>query len=153
MDGAPDVTENNSLGVKPDDASKTASILQSAHFPMAVELYHRESAADALSSVLDCAGASKARDAVDTRVINQVKGNMEGKIIDSQNEVGGWPELNTTTPPLDSDADGIPDEWEDAYGLNKLDRNDGAKSTSLDVAHIRSNLEIYCYDIVKDLYR
>ncbi|MCR5297740.1 MAG: pectate lyase [Paludibacteraceae bacterium] len=152
MDGASDVTADNSIGVKPDDDSKKASILQSAHFPMAVELYHRESAADALSSVLAYAGASKARDAVDTRVINQVMGNEEGKIIDSQNDVGGWPELNTTTPPLDSDSDGIPDEWEDAYGLNKNDRTDGAKRT-LDVAHLRSNLEIYCYDIVKDLYR
>ncbi|MBP5307244.1 MAG: pectate lyase [Paludibacteraceae bacterium] len=152
LDGSSDVTADNSLGVIPDDVSKKAAILQSAHFPMAVELSHRESASDALTSVLACAGASKVRDAVDTRVVKQVRGELVGKIIDSQSDVGGWPELASTAAPLDSDFDGIPDVWEDAYSLNKNDATD-ARKTTLDVAHVRTNLEIYLYDLVKDLYR
>jgi hypothetical protein len=51
-----------------------------------------------------------------------------GKIIDSQKEVGGWPELKSTKPPLDSDHDGMPDDWETKHGLNPRDPADGARA-------------------------
>ena len=44
-------------------------------------------------AALASAGASAPRDAVDTRVIASVR-NRGGKIIDSQEEVGGWPDLS-----------------------------------------------------------
>ncbi len=96
-----------------------------------------ESAQDAYKKVLQWAGASYKRDAVDSRICNEVKnGNytytgskLGGKgIIDSPSDVGGWPKLNSTTPPTDSDKDGIPDNWEDKKGLNKNDASDGAKA-------------------------
>jgi hypothetical protein len=80
--------------------------------------------------VLDHAGASLRRDAVDLRVISQVH-NSTGDLIDSQTDVGGWPVLATGTSPADRDGDGLPDGWERAYGLNpvvrseKLRRSDG----------------------------
>ncbi len=43
-------------------------------------------------SVLQSAGASWARDSVDMRIVADVK-NHTGRIIDSQSEVGGWPDL------------------------------------------------------------
>ena len=33
-------------------------------------------------------------------------------MIDSQDDVGGWPNLESTPAPKDSDHDGMPDAWE-----------------------------------------
>lgn len=68
--------------------------------------------------VLAHAGASiPQRDPVDTRV---VKGVLDGtaKIIDSQSEVGGWPEYVSAEPPADRDRDGMPDAWEVQHALD-----------------------------------
>jgi hypothetical protein len=73
------------------------------------------------SWALDRVGARPAdRDAVDTRVISQLR-LRQGQIIDSQTEVGGWPELPVVTrtltlpasPNADDDADGYTnlEEW------------------------------------------
>ncbi len=51
-----------------------------------------QSAALGCKAVLAHAGASKPRDVVDHRVVADVK-NLSGRIIDSQQEVGGWPDL------------------------------------------------------------
>jgi hypothetical protein len=77
----------------------------------------------ATGHVLSEAGANKpARDSVDTRVVNDVRnaiyGNPSGNIIDSQEDVGGWPTLNSTTPPTDSNNDGVPDYFAISLGFN-----------------------------------
>lgn len=64
------------------------------------------------------------RDAVDARVVEGVR-RREGRIIDSQANVGGWPELARGTPWIDADGDGMPDEWERARGLAPEDATDG----------------------------
>ncbi|WP_207431592.1 FlgD immunoglobulin-like domain containing protein [Sabulibacter ruber] len=85
------------------------------------------SAEEAYELVLNKAGASLKRDAVDTRIINTVRtktfttagsnGSTNG-IIDSQNDVGGWPTLASLPAPEDTDKDGMPNVWETAKGLN-----------------------------------
>jgi hypothetical protein len=45
-------------------------------------------------------------------------------IIDSQMEVGGWPTLNSFVPLIDSDHDGMPDDWEQSHGLNPANAAD-----------------------------
>lgn len=76
------------------------------------------SAEQALEDVLAGAGAIlPARDSVDARVVKQVR-ERGGRIIDSQKQVGGWPEYKAGTAPPDTDSDGMPDEWEKAHGLN-----------------------------------
>lgn len=82
-----------------------------------------ESAADALESVLARSGASLRRDAVDKRVVEDVR-KLSGRLIDSQREIGGWPPLRSTAPPADRDRDGMPDDWEKAHGLNPDDPAD-----------------------------
>jgi hypothetical protein len=65
---------------------------------------------------------------VDIRIVNSVK-NGTGRIINDEDEVGGWPELKSTEPPKDSDKDGMPDTWEKRYGFdfnNPADRNGDA---------------------------
>lgn len=77
-----------------------------------------QTADGAYQSVLAYGGArSWNRDAVDTRIRNDVL-NETGGIIDSQNQVGGWPTLTNGTPPTDTDQDGMPDSWESPRGLN-----------------------------------
>lgn len=69
-------------------------------------------------AVLDDVGASfPFRDAVDRRLIDDVI-NGTGKSVNHPDEVGGWPELSSATPPPDSDDDGMPDEWEKANGFD-----------------------------------
>jgi hypothetical protein len=78
----------------------------------------------AYARVLSNAGSSLARDSVDRRVVDSVKARR-GHLIDSQRDVGGWPQLARGTPWRDSDGDGMPDDWERAHRLNPRDGRDG----------------------------
>ena len=51
---------------------------------------------------------------------------LSGRIISSEAEVGGWPDLPGGEPRPDSDGDGMPDAWEEANGLDSSDPSDGA---------------------------
>jgi hypothetical protein len=85
-----------------------------------------QSPTDAFARVLQEVGASlPKRDAVDRRIIENVR-NGTGRIIDSEESVGGWPVLTSVSPPEDSDHDGMPDTWERTKGLNPNDETDGA---------------------------
>jgi hypothetical protein len=95
------------------------------------------------TNVLAGVGASHRRDAVDLRVLNQVI-TRTGDLIDSPNDVGGWPQLASGSAPLDRDGDGLPDGWEKAYGLNPAYGPDGARKT----ADGRTWLEHYHEQIV-----
>jgi hypothetical protein len=108
--------------------------------------------------VLAYAGASLKRDAVDIRIVHDVStgtatftsggnGSTNG-LIDTQNAVGGWPELFATQAPLDSDDDGMPDEWEIANGLNPYD---GSDAQLLTVDGKYPNIEVYINSLVKDI--
>jgi len=116
------------------------------------------SATVAFEKVVAYAGASYKRDAVDERYAQEAKdgtatytGSVTGKkgIIDTQNDVGGWPELAKETKPADSDKDGMPDDWETANGLNpKL--ND-SKLYTIDPKGYYTNLEVYMNSLVQDV--
>ena len=76
------------------------------------------SAETAYQDVLKFAGAIyPVRDAVDQRVVEELISGT-GNIIDSQDQVGGWPSYRAGFYPQDMDNDGIPDEWETAHGIN-----------------------------------
>jgi len=101
-----------------------------------------QSAEDAYRDVLARAGCSLPnRDTLDQRIVNDVI-NRTGKIINVQ---GGfptgtayavsqiaWPALANGYAQLDTDHDGMPDNWERARGLNPLSNTDlnGYISTS-----------------------
>jgi pectate lyase len=93
--------------------------------PIAVPTVQTDDAMTAYERVLADAGATfPQRDAVDVRVINHVT-NGTGAIIDDEDQVGGWPQLESATPPADTDHDGMPDNWELAKGFNPNDPADG----------------------------
>ncbi len=60
------------------------------------------------------------RDAVDERIFDQLKSG-KGRIIDSQTQVGGYPEYKSAEPYKSSADDGIADEWKVKHGLNPKD--------------------------------
>lgn len=83
-----------------------------------------ETATEAEARVLAHVGAGRVRDAVDTRIIEGVRART-GRIIDSQTQVGGWPALEAGSPWIDSDGDGMPDDWERTQGLDPAVPADG----------------------------
>jgi hypothetical protein len=120
MDGSDELTRDNWLGAAFDRACRS-----DAPFPMVP--IADDSAETALSRVLQNAGAIlPKRDAADARVVADVR-DSTGKIIASQQEVGGWPRFaSSSAAPADGDNDGIADEWEIRSGLNPKDPADAA---------------------------
>lgn len=113
-------------------------------------------ATEAYQSVLGYVGASLVRDAIDARIVREVKegtytyegsnGSTNG-IIDSQTDVGGYPTYSSTVAPTDSDSDGMPDEWEKNNGLDpSVADNNG---NTLDTGY--TNLEVYINSLVADI--
>jgi pectate lyase len=102
---------------------------------------------EAYAAVLMGGGATlPRRDAVDQRIANDVL-NLTGAIVDSQNDVGGYPTLNSEPAPADTDGDGMPDAWEDAHDLLKNDPSDGP----LDSGDGYTNVEVYLNSIGQPL--
>ena len=66
-------------------------------------------------------------------------------MIDSQEEVGGWPELKSNSPPSDRDGDGMPDQWEADRRLDPEDKSDGNRDRNNDGY---TNLEEYLNGLV-----
>ncbi|HVY89138.1 MAG TPA: thrombospondin type 3 repeat-containing protein, partial [Hyphomonadaceae bacterium] len=106
--------------------------------PVATESWDK-----AYARVMAAAGASLTRDSVDQRILDGVKSRTH-HIINSQDEVGGWPVLKSAPAPLDSDGDGMPDAWEASHGLNPKDAKDGARVGSGGY----TNLEVYLNSLV-----
>ena len=102
-------------------------------------------AEEAYDEVIRFAGANLRRDAVDERIVSDVVHRTFQSYLHSQSEVGGWPELRSAPAPLDSDQDGIPDAWEERYGLEPADPTDGNGDLDGDGY---TNLEQYLADLV-----
>ena len=115
----------------------------------------------AYEKVLQYAGASLSRDSYDALMVDDTrntratytgKGLSRG-FINSQednkptgagDDWSAWPTLNSTAAPVDTDGDGMPDEWETANGLNPNDVSDGNVVNSEGY----TNLEVYLNSIV-----
>jgi len=108
---------------------------------------HTDSAVEALKRVLvDCGATLPKRDSVDTRVIGQIRDGT-GDLINSQREVGGWPKLESAKPPVDTDQDGLPDDWERDHGQNPVDPRDHSRDQD---GNGYTNLEEYLNSLTND---
>ena len=155
MYGYIEVTNDNWKG----STVKTSDVKASARWTEGLTaLTVEQSAEEAYETVLTKAGCSLHRDAVDTRIVNEVRngsytytgsnGSTKG-LIDAPSDVGGYPTLAAGTAPTDTDRDGMPDVWEDEHGLDKSASADG-KLYTLDDNY--TNLEVYLNSLVQDLY-
>lgn len=134
--GNPKVSDDNwAGGVQFDDVESEAEIKAliervRADGPAPAVPITQQSAEEAYELVLANAGATlPKRDPVDTRIIEIVrsgKPTFGNGIIDIPQDVGGWPEYKSTPAHADGDNDGMPDEWEEKFGLNPSDASDGA---------------------------
>jgi hypothetical protein len=115
-----------------------------SEFDLADNRPRTQSATDAYESVLRSSGASLSRDAADTRLVKGIRDRSHRR-IDSQEEVGGWPELRTVAVAVDQDRDGMPDKWELACGLNPGGPADGNGDRDSDGY---TNLEEYLNSLV-----
>jgi hypothetical protein len=124
------------LGIGVDYSLESDSYPKLVHavrltLPLSVVPVQTSTAHEAYESVLQSAGASLVRDAVDTRIVDEVRKGAftygKNGLIDSQSEVGGLPTLKTLPPPVDTDEDGLPDEWEKRNSLNPNNPADGAE--------------------------
>ena len=137
--------DNWNGGVQPNGGEKWFATIKLDE-PWPAMAINQHTAEEAYALVLENAGATlPRRDPIDTRIIDEVRNGYatyEGAsykklktvadpskpvgMIDTQDDVGGWPELKSLPAPADSDHDGMPDEWETANGLNPNDARDGA---------------------------
>jgi len=129
--GYPAVTKENWKGGVQGGYAAQAKV--DVPFPAAWVVTH--TAESAFEQVLADVGANRPkRDTLDARVVWEVRngkalyggvytGSGTG-IIDSQKDVGGWPELKSLPPSVDTDHDGMPDEWETSMGFNPNDPTD-----------------------------
>lgn len=105
----------------------------------------QQTAEEAYQIALEQARASlPQQDAIDRRIIEEVREGtarfaggtyaegrnlidpgMKSGIIDSQSDVGGWPELKSRPAPADGDGDGMPDSWELRFGFDPRNASDG----------------------------
>jgi hypothetical protein len=156
MYGHDALTGDNWSTVHGANASVIAQIKESGAFD--AEKLSLHSAQAAFDAVTAYAGASFARDAIDTRIAKETQdgtatytgsaGKIKG-LIDTQNDVGGWPQYKGEAS-NDSDSDGMPDWFEQQFGLGKSNPAD-ASQTTLDKNGRYTNLEMYLHYIVKDI--
>lgn len=168
-----DITSDNLTGVywhdhktnTPPDNGKLKSSPMSLKGPSSEDIYTTtHSATDAFARICTSAGASLKRDAVDQRACGDAQsgtatykdggnGSKNG-IIDTQSAVGGWPSYGADAAALakvaDTDKDGMPDWFEDQFGLKKADASDGNAKT-LDHKQRYTNLEMYLHYLVRDI--
>jgi hypothetical protein len=133
MEGDKSLTKKNFKGIDLADGGYPRNAIAKNVFLITAAL-PEQNAKDAYADVLKYCGAIfPKRDEVDERVINETKnGTATGMgvfgrkgIIDSPTAVGGWGEYKNATAPVDTDNDGMPDEWEKKNGLNSNDASDG----------------------------
>lgn len=99
MYGSEAVTSDNWEGA----TVKTAAVKATSRWTAGLTALKNEQTAEkAYETVLEKAGCSLSRDAVDTRIVGEVRNGKStykgsngstGGLIDTQSDVGGWPEL------------------------------------------------------------
>lgn len=158
--GFPEISKDNwngGIDFAPDGEATEQTLRVRRPYIVAPVTTH--SAEEAFERVLAHAGCSLVRDAVDRRIVEEIRtgtathgetygGGGKG-IINSQEAVGGWPELKSSEPPTDTDHDGMPDAWEEKMGLNPNDPADGTMDPDGDGY---TNLEDYLNSLVGNVY-
>ncbi len=158
VEGFPEVSEDNwGAGIQGKGVNAQTKAHSKLDEPVPAFPVSVTSAVKAFDQVMLAAGASFHRDAVDVRIIDEVITGKErfGKsfdkgsngIIDSQNDVGGWPELQIKKPLPDSDNDGMPDEWE---RKNNLDPFDAADFNKKSADENYTNIEVYINSLIEN---
>ena len=153
LEGNAEVTADNSKGIYISEANAPFTEISDTPFLMdgiKSRNLTTDTPEEAYTKVLAMAGAVyPRRDALDQRILNEVKSGT-GEFANRHEEVGGLPYTESYIRPesLDTDRDGIPNDWELANGLNPNDPYDSLKFA----ANGYSNLENYANSLVDMSY-
>jgi hypothetical protein len=119
--GYPAVTADNWIGVDPLNGGLPIRYDEPFTVPNPIP---EQSAEDAYLEIIQHVGASfPKRDDADNRAIKNLI-DSTGFILTRQSDAGGFPKLFSTEAPVDSDHDGMPDDYETGIGLNPNDPAD-----------------------------
>ena len=126
VEGYPEVSADNwNGGVQIDNFEEGDIERARVHEPFPGWPIDQHSAQEAYEVVLERGGASlPRRDAVDERVVEMVRTGTTtfgNGIIDTPDDVGGWPEYRSGPVALDTTGDGIPDWWAIQHGFDPTD--------------------------------
>ena len=126
----------------PASGEECASCLVGSPFPS--EPIHEDTPVVAYQRILESVGCSFSQDSYDREVLRQVREGLgtfgTNGIINSQEDVGGWPVLKAGKALKDSDGDGMPDDWESKHGLNPRSASDASAYT---LNENYTNIEVY----------
>lgn len=143
-----DDTDFVSKKVKPaiivdSNSIKGATLQRKPNFTLDFKV---DDAKEAYKKVLDGAGASLHRDAIDNRIIGYLRSlGKEGRIFKTEAEAGGQGKIAAASSLPDTDGDGIPDAWETSHGLDPKNAKDG-NQVSKQGGY--TNLENYLNDLI-----
>lgn len=169
-DGSKDLTFTDAAGYYGEKGAQLSIKLASEVDADVIEASTTtHSAKVAFDKVMDHVGASLYRDDVDARHVEEARtgtatytGSVGKGIIDMINDPEAeadasrpsFPDFDTASRPagFDTDADGMPDEWEKANGLDPNDPSDGALYT-LDGKKYYTNVEVYINSLVADIVK
>ena len=125
LDGYGEQTRDNWQAIRisrPDRPHRYDLEAMRSDRPFSTPSVSTQTAEQAYEAVLSSAGATlPARDAIDLRIVNDVR-NRTGAVINFETDIaesGRWQTYRSLPAPIDSDGDGIPDYWEDQFGLDK----------------------------------
>lgn len=126
----------------PTSGEECASCLVGSPFPS--EPIHEDAPVVAYQRILESVGCSFSQDSYDREVLRQVREGIgtfgTNGIINSQEDVGGWPVLKAGKALKDTDGDGMPDDWESKHGLNPKSASDAFAYT---LNENYTNIEVY----------
>ena len=142
VEGYPDITADNWDGGVQNITELEEDLIRAIEPFEAPALESFETAEEAYLSVLEFAGATlPRRDTVDARIVHETRtgtATYGGGSFDSQEDVGGWPELLSASVRIDTDGDGIPDDWENENGLDPDDAEDGKSIAGNGYSHLEN---------------
>ena len=158
IEGNPEISKNNwDRGVQWKGIDEKTKMKSKLTVPIPFAPVTTTDAETAFHQVVKNAGASLVFDAVDKRILKEAKTGKEtfgatfeggGKgIIDSQNDVGGWPKLKFKKPKKDSDNDGMPDKWEKKNKLKPKEADHNKNTLNANY----TNIEVYMNSLVEHL--
>ncbi len=155
VDGSSSITQFNELGVVMQNGSVTDQVAALVRTEFPFGSVRTQTAMEAYDLVLKGVGAVlPKRDTLDQRIINDVR-NRTGGFIDVQGgfphgtayelTVKAWPALQSLPAPVDSDKDGMPDDWEKKNGLNPADAEDAG---NYKLSKRYTNIEVYLNSLI-----
>lgn len=151
LEGNSEVSNDNSKGIYVSESASPTTEIVDEELKMdgtSAEALRTTSAEEANNEVLAKAGATyPKRDALDARIINEVKNN-QGRFVNRHEEVGGLPytAVITRQEDFDKDGDGIEDEWEMKNGLDPSYADDSSEISADHSGY--TNIENYVNSLV-----